>query len=55
MFPIRTLVVGKFVQASWRALNKFLLYCSLYLDHSQLSTQFHDTERKPEKEQNGQD
>lgn len=40
MFPIRALVVGKSVQASWRILNKFLLYCSLCIDYDQFSKQF---------------
>lgn len=48
LFPVRALVVGKFVQASWTVLNKFLLHCSLYRDYNQLSKQFHGPERKLE-------
>lgn len=48
MFPIRALVVGKFLQASQRVLNKFLLYCGLCIDHNQLLKQFHGPKRKPE-------
>lgn len=48
MFPVRALVVGKFVQASQRVLNQFLLYYGAYLDHNQPSNQVHGSERQPE-------